>query len=150
MKLLQLFADAGWEFPKSPWIKDYFLNKFKNEGEDEFLKNLYWFGSRSYNEFLDYSLFAIKISNFYAKSNYKFVEEYDSFKDIEDIIIYLLFDDRHDMYQNVPYCLNRIINGMQEEKDKKEFKIFLCCAFIESINVHGDGDVAFRMSIPEY
>lgn len=150
MKLLQLFADAGWEFPKSPRIKEYFYNKLKREGEDEFLKVLYWLGSRGYNELLDYSLFAIKISNHLSRQRYSFDQYFEFDKVvIDNLIPELLFGDRHDLSQNAPYYFNDIIKSLENEDDKKKFKEFLCNAIIECINVNGTGDTIFKMSVKE-
>ena len=103
-----------------------------------------WLGGRGYNEFLDYSLFAIKLNHIYHEHDHPGID--NEWERMEEAITNLLADDRHDMYQNIPYELDDVAATL---KDPAKFWSDVVDAMIECINVHGTGDVAHKFIIEE-
>jgi len=107
----------------------------------------YWFlgflGGRGYNQFLDYGLLLLKVSQYFKGImwNGDFLEEYT--KTIADLYHFLMFDDRHDLWQNLPYALDKMIPGFSvNDEDSRDMGVYLklCEMLIECINEDGTGD----------
>lgn len=109
----------------------------------------YWIiqylGGRSYNCYLDYSLFAIKINTIMDQFHTWKEGQNESMKEaVED----LLWDDRHDCWQNLPYSLERFVEPMEKEK-QEIFWDLIVEAMIQCINVEGTGDVSPKFYVKE-
>jgi hypothetical protein len=137
-------------FNESPTtsIKQLFKDERSKLNDDRGFFNICatYLGGRSYNKFLDYSLFAIKLNRIWAK--HCWLEKGSDWTEMWAAIMNLLTDDRHDMYQNVPYELDAAVKDMSDEK-KVAFWGDVATTLIECINVNGTGDVSFRFRIDE-
>jgi len=152
MKILQMFQDFFDEVPNTPKIKEFICKKREDCGNDNnfFITLSIMLGGRSYNKFLDYSLFAIKLNAIHNKHccsngwvNGTWAEMKESLED-------LLADDRHDMYQNVPYSLVRIAKALTKAgKDADMFWKDVVDAMIQCVNINGTGDVSITYEVPE-
>ena len=136
MKLLESFKMAFNELPTEPGIYK-FLDKMRVKlGNREFLNTVwYWYGGRGYNEFVDYSLLALKI-RFLAPRTQHMPNPTTGEDYITESVKELLFDDRHDFYQNIPYLLNPFLNVHPELEES------FAMAWIECFNIKGTGDQA--------
>ena len=123
-----------------------------NDDKRFFNAVIHYLGGRGYNEFLDYSLFATKLNVIFEKHWYDIPENImDKYERIEEhpcseAVTGLLFDDRHDLYQNLPYQLDDIEKG---QENKEEFWKKVTNALIECINVNGTEDVSCAWKINE-
>jgi hypothetical protein len=128
MKVLQLMEDCFEQLPKTSNLALFLFQRAKVLGYENFF-NLFiqYVGGRGYNQFLDYGLFALKLNNIFGKEiiDGKFIAPEMTFS--------LLHDDRHDLYQNLPY-------GIQKCKIENKWKL-ATIALIESFNENGTGDV---------
>lgn len=117
--LLESFDLAFSEIPKKPDIYTFFMEMVDKLGHEKFSRRmLYTYGSRSYNNYLDYQLLACKFANLFDKlANSTWTTNFssemnnfvgDCWEEVDDIVTNLFFDDRHDMYQNIPYSLDKI------------------------------------------
>ena len=156
MNLLKLCTDMfGKNAILLPKFRDMLAKEREGKEDRDFFNYLIdWLGGRSYNKFLDYSLLAIKIN--YIFKNMQGVNE-DSWYgtkgndvgDIKNIINCLLYDDRHDLCQNMPYALDRVYDLMKEGKDKDNFWKYMVNAVISCINTRGTGDTTECLIISE-
>ena len=153
MKLLQMIKDIFGEMPDRPNIHEYFQKKREEYDNDRGFFNftIQYLGGRSYNKFLDYALFAVKLDGIYRKYLYWQDGTWEEMKEgIED----LLFDDRHDLWQNLPYILDRVIdiaNGNENPisvEDVQNFWRDVTTAMIECINIEGTGNQIVNMKYP--
>jgi len=156
MKILRLCKDMFNMMPSTdetgaPSIKALFIDRWqdlvKNQGRthrDVFSFYCQFLGGRGYNEFLDYSLFAIKLNHLYNKHSTPSVD--NKWRRMEEAITNLLADDRHDMYQNVPYELEDVAETFD---DPEKFYEDVLWAMIACINTEGTGDIAHRFVIEE-
>lgn len=155
MRILQLAKDIFDQPFDGTSVKVFFQKRRKDwdmqkpNGDQAFFNFIiYYLGGRGYNEFLDYSLFAIKLKAIHAKYCY-WVD--GTFGEIKDAIEHLLFDDRHDLYQNLPYNLERIAELSKDNKHYSEEKFWseIVDAVISCINVNGTEDISVTFNIPE-
>lgn len=157
MKILQLCKDMFGGIKIVSKFHHMIANKrleYK-ENDQQFCNYLIsWLGGRSYNNYLDYSLLAIKMN--YMFEHMKGINEDSWFGtkgndvgDIKELINDLLYDDRHDLYQNMPYILERIYKDMEKGPDKDNFWTNIVNRIIECINVHGTKDASVHFSIEE-
>lgn len=153
MKLLDLCVDF---FGKDIKIERSFRRMIEakrsavNDDEKFAYQLMAWLGARSYNEFLDYSLLAIKLNKIFDKMMFDIPDPcWDDGGPIKETIEHLLYDDRHDMYQNVPCYLGSIYKDMPNSSSKKVFWTVITNALIECINVKGTGDVSAEFIITE-
>lgn len=157
MKLLQLYKDMFGDGKVLSKFRDAIKEKRSLQNDDRKFANflINWIGGRSYNGFLDYSLLAIKMNRLFSNEMRHAIPSICWFGkdgdigDIKDLIGDLLWDDRHDLYQNMPYILDRIYKEMKDGPGKSHFWTLITDAIIDCINVHGTGDVAFKFHIPE-
>lgn len=141
MLLLQAFKDMWDELPNDPNIKKYLASKNKELGSRKFCSTmLYWFGNRSYNKFLDYSLLAIKFANWYTHRVKTKNDTDDAYIICRDIVTHLLWDDRHDMWQNIPYLIDKLDVDIS-------FYNLLAQWIIECFNVYGTGDLSVKWNL---
>jgi len=107
---------------------------------------------RGYNEFMDYSLMAIKFNAMFQDIDVDdsawYGKEGDT-GDIKKLITNLLWDDRHDLWQNAPYQLDRIYIDVKNAKDKEAFWLRVADIMVDCINVHGTEDVSVSFIIKE-
>jgi hypothetical protein len=114
MKLLEALRESEIGIPKNGRVKShlrYYRGK-ESVGSKAFCITMFsWFGGRVYNQFLDYSLLAIKVAYIFRDFNYDLYSKIE-WKDKKDLVEYLLYDDRHDLWQNAPYILERMEKGL--------------------------------------
>jgi len=154
MKVLKMCQDMFGKSPEKS-IKEFFqdmrdLHIFEEGSDRTFFEFCVgYLGSRGYNEFLDYSLFALKLLA-YLRAEDPCVSTKGT-SEMMMAIEKLLYDDRHDMYQNIPYHLDDFVADFKEShKDKvSEFWEYVVDSLIECINVHGTGDVTHKFFIKE-
>ncbi len=153
MELLQMCKDIFDVLPKGTSIKEFFsemraLKSSEQGNTDENFFNLcvHYLGGRSYNGFLDYSLFAIKLNVIY--NNHCWLESDCSGKRMEEAIMRLLMDDRHDMWQNIPYALIDVAKGLPSDK-KEAFWSDIVDALIDCVNIKGTGDISPTFKVLE-
>jgi len=92
-------------------------------------------GGRLYNSHIDYGLFAIKLRKACKES-----EIYDKNEDcyaLTAMVSDILFCDRHDLYQNIVYSIDRLT----DIEDRWRLALI---ALVDSINLEGSGDVTHR------
>lgn len=156
MKILRLvkdlFGDVAFEAGITD-IKNIFQKQREKYDDDGRFFNciIQYLGGRGYNDFLDYSLFAIKMHLILAPYWWRnFGEEnYPGDENpCTDIVTDLLFDDRHDLWQNMPYCLDDIHKALTNEESVDMWKRIVD-AIIECINVKGTGDVSVNFVVKE-
>ncbi|MCK4528835.1 hypothetical protein KAW18_15815 [candidate division WOR-3 bacterium] len=155
MELLQLCNEMFKDTKILPKFRDMIADKkIICDNDQKFSHYLIsYLGSRSYNKFLDYSLLATKLN--YIFSNMKGISAeswYGTEGDegtIKELIGDLLYDDRHDLWQNMPYYLEDIYKNMEKGPDKENFWKYIVNAIIDCINVHGTNDVSASFIVEE-
>jgi len=151
MKVLQLlnaiFKDAQVQLS----VKEEFQHQREIRGDDRafFEMVIQYLGGRGYNEYLDYSLFAVKLAKIFSDSSVNSVPGANGLSPQDEAVISLLYDDRHDLWQNLPYSLASIANDMEDPEEQKQFYTNVVSAMIECINVSGTGNVAHKFHIKE-
>lgn len=156
MRVLQLCKDLFDKTPDGDSVKELFQEMREwdhapwQKGATYMDKRFFelcsqYLGGRSYNKFLDYSLFAIKLNKIYNDHSSPGVD--NKWERMEDAITNLLADDRHDMYQNVPYELEDVAETLGDNQEG--FWADVVDAMIDCINVEGTGDVAHNFYIEE-
>ena len=154
MLILQLCKDMFDEMPNVPDIHKFFHTKREEYNDDRkfFLSVIQFLGGRSYNNFMDYSLLAIKLT--YIHNKY-IPRSYHTWEHMKDGIEYLLGDDRHDLWQNLPYILDDVIKGTKEiigpqfsDEQINKFWEAVVTAIIECINTDGTGDKSVQIKYP--
>jgi hypothetical protein len=126
-------------------------NARTDKGEDNtdrgfFMLCCNYLGGRGYNEFLDYSLFAIKLNQIFNDTNLYSSGYGDRMR---EAISNLLHDDRHDMYQNIPCELDDYVKGFKKPEYVAKFWASVVDAMIDCINVAGTEDVSVNFTIRE-
>lgn len=150
MKILRMCKDIFDQTLNGTSIKEFFQEMRKAESNSDrefFMLCIGYLGGRGYNEFLDYSLFAIKLNVIFNKYHlYTNV-----WSRMREAITNLLFDDRHDYFQNGACELDDFAKGFKGEHEDKaeEFWSLVVDGMIECINVNGTGDVSVNFTIPE-
>jgi len=158
MQILELCYDLFGQTPDKINVKEFFQimrqTKYEKYNDTESIPDGVFFchcagylGGRGYNNFLDYSLLAIKLNAIFKKYNRG--AENLPWKKINEAVICLLTDDRHDMYQNIPYFLGDIVKEITTLDKKKAFWADVATSLIECINVNGTYDVSVNFSILE-
>lgn len=162
MKVLRMCKDIFDGTPKGVSIKEFFqqMRKKKN-GDKNANKNFFhlcshYLGGRSYNEFFDYSLFAIKLNYIHVKWCTMFKRDdgkwsqwvEGTWAEMSKAILNLLADDRHDMWQNVPEEIGSVATLLEPEL-REPFWSDIVDATIECINVKGTGDISVTFVIKE-
>ena len=151
MKLLQMFRDMFGQLPDIPDVHEFMHSKRKEYDNDHkfFHLIIQFLGGRSYNCFLDYSLFAIKLNYIHDKC---IPNSYNTWEKMKEGIDYLLADDRHDLWQNLPYVLDDVIKEDEHqpisEVGIEKFWAAVVTAIIECINVEGTGDRSISIKYP--
>ncbi len=158
MEILRLCKDLFGETPKGASIREFFqqMRKKYDSNRSFFMTCSQYLGGRSYNEFFDYSLFAIKLNHIHKKwctsfrrDDGKWSQWVDgSWEEMSKAILNLLADDRHDMWQNVPSELNNVAILLDAEL-QLFFWTDVVDAMIECINVRGTGDISVGFVIKE-
>jgi hypothetical protein len=121
-------------------IKKSLLKYKEKVGAEKFIQSsIPMFCGRSFNEFFDYGLFLLKLQHIY-KGVFNSIDtpiynEEGVYK-LVDEATYLLFDDRHDYYQNYDF-----MSMSQEKLDD------VAIAFIECINTAGTGDISYKTTL---
>ncbi len=148
-KLLgDVFQDAFGELPTiRDSIHTFLRNQLDKLGSKEFVYSmLEWFGGRSYNCFLDYSLLSVKLGKFFW-NNIDHDIYWSNEEDIHEMLNYLLHCDRHDMYQNVPYYLEDIEKkSCMHKKFPSNFHTSIAEMLIECFNPNGTEDNIYTFS----
>ena len=111
------------------------------------------FGGRGYNQFLDYPLIAVKLNQLFCEQNrYKWKDERVDDKDWFDLasecVKLLLWDDRHDLYQNLPYTLDDLYKLAKEDL-AGTFWHDIAKILIESFNCDGSGNICHKFEVEE-
>lgn len=133
MKLLESFSNAFDDTPKSS-VKLFLAKQREKLGDADFVQTMFsFYGGRGYNQFLDYKLLAIKFAVMLDKFHL------DGYEKVYEIVSHLFFDDRHDMYQNIPYYLQDLIELNVERK--KDILSSVAYALIDCFNVNGTEDI---------
>lgn len=147
MKMLALLKDLFGNFEFKVSVKDIFEAERTKKGNDQkfFEFIIQYLGGREYNKFLDYSLLAIKMKVLLQPYWWK---GFGQDNPCRNIITDLLFNDRHDLWQNMPYYLNDIHKALDEEEAFALWKNTVD-AVISCINVQGTGDVSINFEIQE-
>lgn len=149
MKVLQLCTDLFDKAPTGSSINKFFQRmREEHKGGDKsfFHKCIQYLGGRGYNEFLDYSLFAIKLNVIFNK----YYLDSDQWRPMREAITNLLFDDRHDYWQNGPSELTEFAEGFGDNDDIKDsFWELVVDSMLECINVEGTEDVSVKFVIIE-
>ena len=150
MRLLQMLSDIFGKVELKESVKAMFQEKRAEVKDDKVFFNrvIQYLGGRGYNEFLDYGLFALKLKELFGPIWWK-VSDKDSGHPCKEALDRLLLDDRHDLWQNLPYYLEEIEGAYKTEEDKAAFYKKVVDALIECINVHGTGDRAYTFVIKE-
>ena len=154
MKLLELCKHMFGDMEMSPRFRDMVINKRIEYNNDLGFSHhlLGWLGGRSYNNFLDYSLLAIKLNYMFGhmKSvpNVLWFGKDEDMGLIKELINHLLYDDRHDLWQNMPYILGEIYIKIKEGPEKDNFWKHIVNAIIDC-NVNGTGDVSASYIVEE-
>lgn len=158
MLILRMIKDMFNEMPTTPDIYKYFQSKREEVKNDRkfFMDVIQYLGGRSYNKFLDYSLFAIKIVGIYRKYLYWHDTAWHTLhdEDGDGVVNRLLFDDRHDLWQNLPYILDDAINKANADKkpitieNVNAFWSAIVTALIECINLDGTSDASVHIKYP--
>lgn len=153
MKVLDMLSDVFDKLPRPRQSIKGFINEQRkdNTGTDAefFYLMIQYLGGRSYNRFLDYSLLAIKLNDIHDK--HCFLVPGTS-EDIDQAVTKLLNDDRHDLWQNLPYYLEDITKAVEEKHGADKVKAFwfdVVGAVVDCINVRGTGDVSVNFTIEE-
>lgn len=153
MKILDMLSDVFDELPGAHKGVKEFINEQKEDYEgttrDFFHLIIQYLGGRSYNEFLDYSLLAIKLNAIHDK--HCFLVSGTS-EDVDKAITKLLTDDRHDLWQNLPYYMDDVAKAVEKKKGAEKannFWIAVVDAVIDCVNVNGTGDVSVNFTIKE-
>ena len=155
MKLLELYKELSNNTTVFTNFKEMVAIRRKEEDDDRkfcyYLLNV--LGCRSYNEFLDYSLIAIKINSlFKSMKGIPNVCWFGNNKNkglIKKLIEDLLYDDRHDLYQNMIYALDEIYKQIKEKETKDFFWGSIVDILIDCINTEGTEDVSANFVIKE-
>ena len=101
-------------------------------------------GCRSYNQFLDYGLLLVRLSKYidnrdraisYANSDKKHLDA------LADLYFRLMFDDRHDLWQNLPCILDTLIPAWRSDSLVCRE---LCEILVSCINNDGTGNKSER------
>ncbi len=95
-QLMKLLHSCFGGFPNKYYIKEWIKEKRVERNDDcsFFRTTIQHFGGRGHNEFLDYGLMALK-----------FVHFFEGEQKLVDASKFLLFFDRHDLWQNLPYIV---------------------------------------------
>jgi len=166
MKILRMCKDMFDKTPEDTSIKGFFreMRKRENAKKDDddntdrgfFVLCTNYLGGRSYNRFLDYSLFAIKLNYIHNKWCTMFKRDdgkwsqwvEGTWAEMSKAILNLLADDRHDMWQNVQGEV-LAVGVLLEAELQKSFWADVVDAMIDCINVEGTGDISVGFVIEE-
>jgi len=107
--------------------------------QDAFYQIIRYLGNRVYNCFLDYGALLLRLTRFLTTSD---LVIYDSamWDRLHRIFYYLMLDDRHDLYQNLP--------GKLEEfgtTDELQYWNRLCHILVSCINESGTYDTCVEV-----
>ena len=140
MKLRSALKDAFSKPPPTPDIKA-FLREQRNELGGEGFSHTFFnmFRGRRYNQFVDYGAMALKLTKLINSLDYS-IDPSDHDRSFASLIVEkLLFDDRHDCYQNVPYIIADFIKVNQDV-----FWLSVSNILIDSFNENGTGDIVWQ------
>ena len=152
MKIFNMLSGMFNKLPNpGQSVKGFIKEQRPNFGKDANFFNLMirYLGSRSYNEFLDYSLLAIKLNAIYNKHCFLVEGTWD---EMQGAISKLLTDDRHDLWQNLPYYLDDASRAIEKKNGAEKVSAFwadVVDALIDCINVNGTGDISVNFTIEE-
>lgn len=158
MELLEALKMAFDVLPDTINVRDFLRKKQCEFGSEAFSLVMFdVFCARRYNSFMDYGSMALKISRMFADRYpyYKPLSTNDCDNDescAHLIVDRLLFDDRHDCYQNVPYLLEDFIKSNIDsfgDKEKDEFWTLIANILITSFNCSGTSDILWKQTIEE-
>jgi hypothetical protein len=139
MKVLEFFNNCFGAMPRTPNLKHELELQLKELGPEKFFSLvIMYLGGRGYNEFLDYSLFFLKLRKIFEDCSDIEEKETELFLISDQLCHRLLWDDRHDLYQNLPYILEELPYNRYDK---------VCVALIESFNPKGTGDIIYKHSI---
>ena len=153
MKVFNMISDIFDKLPKPRQSVKGFIKEQRKDSEETdcafFNLMIQYLGGRSYNKFLDYSLLAIKFNAVYDKHCFLVPGTWEETK---KAILDLLADDRHDLWQNLPYRLDSISKAIEEKKGPEKVDAFwadVVDAVIDCINIEGTGDISVNFAIEE-
>ena len=151
MKVLQLLNALFKDVRGRLDVKEEFQRQREKRGDDKafFEMVIQYLGGRGYNGYLDYSLFAIKLAKICSDSSVNSAPGANGLEPSYEVVISLLYGDRHDLWQNLPYSLASIADDMEGPEEQKQFYTNVVAAMIECINVAGTGDVVHKFHIKE-
>ncbi len=149
MKLLKALQDAFGKLPTEPDVIA-FLRAQRDEMGGEDFSGLFFsmFCGRGYNQFVDYGAMALKLARLIHVDLWDHVQSANTPHAGErhcvgEMVCKLLFDDRHDCYQNVPYYIADFIKA-NPKLDVMAFWLSISDILIDSFNIHGTGDLVWR------
>lgn len=148
MNIFRLCEDMFESMPNKINIKEFFKEKAAEMGDSRkaFYTMIDWIGGRSYNQFLDYGLFALKFIQICREK--EFYWDIKEWEPVREAVSYLLFDDRHDVGGNAGSRIGKVGGQLNDEK-QVHFYDLLTTALIECINVNGTEDQAYKFTIKE-
>lgn len=152
MRILDMLSDIFDKLPRPRQSVKGFIREQRADlrTDVEFFNSIIsYLGGRGYNEFLDYSLLAIKLNAIYNKHCFLVEGTWDK---MQEAISKLLTDDRHDLWQNLPYHLGDISEAIQKKNGSEKAAAFwsdVVDALIDCINVNGTGDISVNLTIEE-
>lgn len=129
-------------------IKGVFMNERKIMEDDERFFNMIiqYLGGRGYNNFLDYSLLTIKMRHILDPVWWNV--EKDGENVCRALVMLILLDDRHDLWQNMPYYMDDICKAAGPEMATL-LRSQTLDAVIDCISVDGVGDVSMNFTVEE-
>jgi hypothetical protein len=92
---------------------------------------LYWFGGRSLNRYMCYDSLAIDLARYVRRLSFS-----TNYGALMEGVSKLLWDDRHDLYQNLPYHIEDFLKESPELED--EFYAMLKKAILKALDPHGN------------
>jgi hypothetical protein len=151
MRLLELLNSLFGEVQIQTSVRGIIQEERAKTADDKefFLLLIQYIGGRGYNNFLDYGLYALKLKELLDPLWFCAAENTSKEPPARHAIDSLMYDDRHDLWQNLPYSIQEIESCLPTEEEKKLFMGNVLDALIECINVRGTGDTMFTSIVKE-
>jgi len=104
-----------------------------DDQRERFYEMIRYLGNRVYNRYLDYGALLLGIT-WIVKESGTVEFSYNAVKVMQKVYFYLMFDDRHDLYQNLPGELDRL-----ELTNRDMFWRLVSAIVVTCINEEGTG-----------
>jgi hypothetical protein len=156
MKLLKKLHDSYGCLPTTPSVRQFLEKQRDSMGARDFCGHFFnHFCSRPEGEFVDYGLLALKLKA-HLEINYPYGDfEYEAPRErrghedlLQDLVSDLLWDDRHDCYQNVLPNLEEFLT-INSNKIDKFFSFWeeIAEILISCFNTEGTKDVIWKKDL---